>query len=72
MIRSYIDFGNGVISINATGSVISGEPTQVTPPLKSVVDVSEFGVLDVEVRLLSVEIEEATEGEVQLHFGPCV
>ena len=69
MTRSYIDFGNGVISINASGHDDSAEPTQVTPPLKSVVDVSEFGALDIEVRLLSAEMTGTpTTEEVTLHF----
>lgn len=69
MTRSYIDFGNGVISINASGHGDSGEPTQITPPLKSVVDVSEFGTLDIEVRLLSVAMTGTpTTEEVTLHF----
>lgn len=67
--RSYIDFGPGVVSISAEGSGSSTDDTYVTPPLEQVADVADFSALDIEFRLLSVGITGTISGDmVRLHL----
>jgi hypothetical protein len=63
--RTYIDLGNGVVSITATGSGSSAtETTYVTPPLDDLVDLSSFTALDLELRLLSLSVTGSFMGDV--------
>lgn len=66
--RTYIDLGVGVVSISRDGSD-SGATTNITPPLEALPDLSEFGQLDLELRILNLSIEElGAEEHVVLYF----
>ena len=66
--RTYIDFAGGVVSVDRTGST-SNVFVYVTPPLEILPDLSSFGSIDFELRILGLEIADlgATE-QLMLYF----